>query len=156
VLGSLCSAIALARYGVAGVYGGGLVLMAAGALTVAVSPDIWVAAACSVILGVGDGIAVACNALLVQRGTFDVLRGRALTFVMSATYICLALGLVAGGAFLRSPVSPDVPRWVWGAAGGLMLVAAFAGSLLARRLGGETAAAAEVVPAERTPVAAAN
>jgi dTMP kinase len=144
VLGSFCSAIVLARYGVARVYGGGLLIMAVGALTVAVSPDIWVAAACSVILGVGDGVAVACNALLVQRGTFDVLRGRALTFVMSATYVCLALGLGVGGAFLRPPVSPDVPRWLWGAAGGLMFVAAVAGSLLARKLAGETPAEAEL------------
>jgi dTMP kinase len=144
VLGSFCSAIVLARYGVARVYGGGLLIMAVGAQTVAVSPDIWVATACSVILGFGDGVAVACNALLVQRGTFDVLRGRALTFVMSATYVCLALGLGVGGAFLRPPVSPDVPRWLWGAAGGLMFVAAVAGSLLARKLAGETPAEAEL------------
>jgi len=151
VLGSLCSAIALARYGVARVYGGGLLLMAVGAATVAVSPNVWTAAVCSAVLGVGDGVAVACNALLVQRGTFDVLRGRALTFVMSATYLCLAVGVGVGGVFLRSPVSPGVPRWVWGAAGGLMLVAAVAGWLLARNLGGEAAARAEVVEAERAP-----
>jgi MFS family permease len=99
---------------------------------------------------------VTCNALLVQRGTFDVLRGRALTFVMSATYVLLGIGTLVGGLFLRRPVAPDAPRWLWVAAGGAAVVAAFAGWLLARNLGGETVSQAEAVPAEHAPVAAAN
>jgi dTMP kinase len=146
VLGSLFSAIALARYGVARVYGGSLLIMALGAVTVAVSPDVWVAAVCSVVVGVGDGIAVACNALLVQRGTFDVLRGRALTFVMSVTYLLVGIGMALGGAFLRAPVPPAVPRWIWAGAGGTLFIAALAGSLLARDLGSETAAEPELAP----------
>jgi hypothetical protein len=38
----------------------------------------------------------------------------------------------------------------------VLLVAALAGALLARNLGSETATEAEVAPAERSPVAAAN
>ena len=66
-------------------YGLGLGLMAAGFGGTAVSPNVWVAAGCCLVGGIGDGAAIVCNALLVQRGAPDALRGRALTFVMSAT-----------------------------------------------------------------------
>jgi MFS family permease len=156
VLGAFASASALAHYSVGRVYGEALLLMALGSLTVAVSPDVWVAALCAVVLGIGNGAAVACNALLVQRGTFDLLRGRALTFVMSVTYLFVGLGLGLGGVFLRKPVPVNAPRWIWAGSGAVLLVAALAGALLARNLGSETAAEAEVAPAERSPVAAAN
>ena len=58
----------------------------------AASANIWMAAVCCVVGGVGDGGAVVCNALLVQRGTEDAMRGRALTFVMSATWRARASG----------------------------------------------------------------
>ena len=45
--------------------------MAIGFVGAALSPNVWVAAACCLVAGVGNGAAVACNALLVQRGTFD-------------------------------------------------------------------------------------
>jgi len=143
VLGSFGSSALLARYGVARAYGGGLVLMAAGDLGAALSPDIWVAVLACVVVGVGNGLAVACNALLVQRGTFDLLRGRALTFVMSVTYLLVGVGDGLGGVFLRPPVSADLPRWIWGGASATLLVGAVAGSLLARNLAGETPAEAE-------------
>ena len=47
------------------------------------------------------------------------------------------------------------PRWVWAASGLALVVAAPVGFLLARNLGGETAAEAEVSP-DTAPVAAAN
>ena len=152
VLGSFSSAALLGRYGVARVYGGGLLLMAVGSLAVAVSPTVWVAAGCIVVLGIGDGAAIACNALLVQRGTFDLLRGRALTFVMSITYVLVGAGNGIGGLLL----DPAGPRWICGACGATLVVAALAGRLLARKLGGESAAPAEVLSAERAPVAATN
>jgi MFS family permease len=157
VVGSFGSAPALARYGVARVYGGGLALMAVGSLAAAASPNVWTAALCCVVLGLGNGAAVACNALLVQRGTFDLMRGRALTFVMSVTYLLVGIGEVTGGAFLRPPVSAEVPRWIWVGAGGVLLVAALVGWLLARQLGGEAVAEAERVrTSDSAPVAAAN
>ena len=60
--------------------------MAIGFGVSAASVDIWMAAAGCVVAGLGNGAAIACNALLVQRGTRDELRGRALTVVMSATW----------------------------------------------------------------------
>ena len=151
VLGSFVSAAALARHGVARVYGGGLFVMAMGSLGVAASPSVWSAAVCALVLGIGNGIAVACNALLVQRGTFDLMRGRALTFVMSITYVLVGVGDAVGGLVLHQVG----PRWIWTASAGLLAVAALAGRLLARQLGGETAAAAERPP-DHASVAPAN
>jgi MFS family permease len=151
VLGSLGSAGVLSRFGVAPTYGGSIGVMAVGYVAAALSPNVWVAAGCVLVAGVGNGTAIACNALLVQRGTFDLMRGRALTFVMSLTYLMAGVGNALGGLALHQ----TDPRWIWGAAGALLAVAALAGVLLARKLGGETPAADEVRP-ERTPVAAAH
>jgi MFS family permease len=127
--------------------------MSLGLVAAALSPNIWVAAGCCVVLGVGNGTAVACNALLVQRGTFDAMRGRSLTFVMSATYLAVAVGEFAGGAFVHEGAASDVPRWLWGIAGVLLGIAAVAGWAIARRLGSETAAEGEHAP---SAVATAN
>jgi MFS family permease len=151
VVGSLLSAAVLARSGVARTYGGSLALMAMGYLGAALSPNVWVATGCTLVAGVGNGVAIACNALLVQRGTFDLMRGRALTFVMSITYVLAGVGNGAGGLALRH----TDPRWIWGVCGGLLIVAALAGRLMARKLGGEAPAEAEVRP-EPTQVAAAH
>ncbi len=151
VAGSFGSAALLERFGVAAVYGGSLALLAGGYAAAAVSPDVWAAAVFCVVAGAGNGAAVACNALLVQRGTFDLLRGRALTFVMSATYLAVGAGEVLGGVFIHRAG----PRWEWGAAGIALAVAAVAGWAIARKLGGETAAESELAP-EGAPVVAAN
>jgi MFS family permease len=139
VLGSLMGATVLARSGVPAVYGVSISVMAVGYLATSVSPNVWVAAVCCVVAGIGNGMAILCNALLVQRGTFDVMRGRALTFVMSATYALVGVGEASGGLLVHH----TSPRWIWAGAGGALLVAACAGSLMARNLGGETAAEAE-------------
>jgi len=151
VLGSFLSATVLGRSGVARTYGASLTLMAMGYLGAALSPNVWIAAICVLVSGVGNGAAIACNALLVQRGTFDLLRGRALTFVMSITYVLVGVGSGAGGLLLH----PTGPRWIWAGCGATLLVAAVAGRLLARKLGSETPAAAEV-RAEPPQVAAAH
>jgi MFS family permease len=147
VFGSFASGQVLSRFGVARVYGGGLALMALGYLATAASPNVWVAAACCIVVGVGNGTAIACNALLVQRGVFDVMRGRALTFVMSATFALAGVGNGVGGLLVHSVG----PRWIWGVAGGVLLVAALLGSALARRRGDETAADDEFAEEEETP-----
>jgi MFS family permease len=152
VIGSFASAPALARHSVARVYGVGLAVLAVAYVAVAASPDVWIAAVCCVVSGIGNGAAIACNALLVQRGTFDLMRGRALTFVMSVTYVLVGIGNGVGGILVHHVGA----RWIWGGSGGAVLAAAIAGSLLARKLGGETAAETEVVPAEAASVAAAN
>ena len=151
VLGTFLSAAVLARSGVARTYGASLTLMAMGYIGAALSPNVWVAAGCLLVAGVGNGAAILCNALLVQRGTFDLMRGRALTFVMSITFVLVGVGNGLGGLSLGR----TSPRWIWAASGLGLLVAALAGRVLARNLGSETPAEAEV-RAERTPMAAAH
>jgi MFS family permease len=151
VLGTFLSAAVLARSGVARTYGASLTLMAMGYIGAALSPNVWVAAGCLLVAGVGNGAAILCNALLVQRGTFDLMRGRALTFVMSITYVLVGVGNGLGGLLLNR----TSPRWIWAACGLGLLVAAVAGRLLARNLGSETPAEAEV-RAEPAPMAAAH
>jgi MFS family permease len=86
------------------------------------------AAACCVVAGVGNGGAVVCNALLVQRGTRDEIRGRALTFVMSATMLTSALGILLAGGLMGVRDA----RWVWLASAATIAVAAIIGFVLAR------------------------
>jgi MFS family permease len=133
--------------GLPNVYGAALALMAVGVGGAAASPNVWVAAACLVISGAGNGAAIVCNALLVQRGAPDRLRGRAFTVLMSSNVTFLTLGMVLAGR-----VTDAVgPRWVWGIASMLSLLAAAVGFTLVRRVrGAETEAA---VPA---PVAATD
>jgi MFS family permease len=83
-----------------------------------------------VFAGIGDGSAIVCNALLVQRGAEDAMRGRALTLVMSATYVLTAVGSgLAGG------LEHVGPRWVWGSAAVCFLVGGGVGWMLARDAG---------------------
>jgi hypothetical protein len=58
----------------------------------------------------------------------DDLRGRALTFVMSATYGVMGLSMIVTGIAMP----PDAARWVWFAGAIAMVVAAFAGYAFAR------------------------
>jgi MFS family permease len=127
------------RRGLANVYGASLGLIAVGVGLAAASPDIWVAAACVVISGAGNGAAVVCNALLVQRGAPDSMRGRAFAVLMSSNMAMLTLGMIAAGHFT------DVygPRWVWGAASAAAAVAGVVGLVLARAAGVESRSQAE-------------
>src|SRR5512133_2076015 len=79
VLGSLSAGAWLERHELPNVYGAGFVLMAIGIGLAAASPNVWVAAACVIVSGVGNGVAVVCNAVLVQRGAPDLMRGRVFT-----------------------------------------------------------------------------
>jgi MFS family permease len=131
VVGSFLGSVLLERIGPAKTYAGALVLMALGFGGAAASPDIWVAAACAVVGGAGDGGAIVCNAVFVQRGSADEMRGRALTFVMSATFLATAIANGIAGALLNS-VSP---RWIWGGAAATYALAAVVGYVLARERG---------------------
>jgi MFS family permease len=130
VLGSVTAAAWLDRLPFSRVYGGALFLMASGATLAAVSPTVWAAAGLFVVMGFGNGLAVVCNPLLVQRGAPDRFRGRAFTVIMSANFAAIGLGMITAGAFADAVGA----RWVIGAAGTIFLVAAVTGGLLARRV----------------------
>jgi DHA3 family macrolide efflux protein-like MFS transporter len=128
VVGSLYAASVIERRGVGPVYGASLGLLAFGYGCSAISPDVWVASLALVLAGAGNGAALVCNSLLVQRGVPDRLRGRAFTLLMSANFAVLGVGMLLAG-----PATDAVgPRWVWGAAAAIMAVAAAVGWLLAR------------------------
>jgi MFS family permease len=100
------------RFGVTHVYVASLALWAAGVGAAALSPWLALAAAFVAVGLVGNGAAVVCNLLLVQRGAPDELRGRAFTVIMSANYLLLGLGMAVAG-----PLTDVVgARWMWGLA----------------------------------------
>jgi MFS family permease len=133
------------RRGLANVYGSSLGLMAIGIGLAAASPQVWIAAACVILSGAGNGAAVVCNALLVQRGAPDELRGRAFAVVMSTNVATLILGMIVAGHFT------DVigPRWVWAGAAVASALAGGVGFVLAR-----SAATADTLDTEALPVVA--
>ena len=127
-MGSLFAGSFLESRSIAAVYGAAIGLIALGLGAAAASPNVWVAAVCVAFVGAGNGAAVVCNALLVQRGAPDSLRGRAFTVLMSSNYVVLGLGMVAAG-----PITDAVgPRTVWAVAGLLAAVGAVIGLALAR------------------------
>ena len=121
------------RRGLSNVYGASLGLMAIGIGLTSVAPNVWVAAACVVVSGAGNGAAVVCNALLVQRGAPDALRGRAFALLMSTHVAMLVLGTIVAGHYT------DVvgPRWVWAAAAVAAGLAGAVGYVLARAASSE-------------------
>jgi len=131
VFGSLAVGSWIEKRELARVYVSGLGLMAVGIGAAAAAPNVWVAAVCVIFSGIGNGVAVVCNALLVQRGAPDRLRGRVFTVLMSTNYLVLGLGMVAAGV-LTNEVGA---RWVWGIAAGLSALAALVAFALARGAG---------------------
>jgi MFS family permease len=133
-LGSLLAGSFLASRPLGSVYGGSIGLIAVGLVVAAAAPNVWVAAVCMVFVGIGNGTAVVCNALLIQRGTPDELRGRAFTVLMSSNYVVLGLGMIAAG-----PLTDAIgPRAIWALAGGLCAVAAVIGLAMARGVSART------------------
>jgi MFS family permease len=130
VLGSVFGGGWIEQRGIKAPYAVSIALMAIGYGFAAMSPNVWTAAAAVVIAGIGNGVAVICNALLVQRGAPDRLRGRAFTVVMSVGYAVLGAGMIVAG-FLTNALGA---RTVWAMSAGLFAVAAVTGSLFVRGL----------------------
>jgi MFS family permease len=118
-LGSFASGTAVDRIGLGRLYALGIGVMALGYAIAAVAPSIYVAVPAVVLAAFGNGAAVVCNALFVQRGAPDELRGRAFTVIMSSNYALLGVGMVAAGALTDAFGA----RWVWGGAAAAYLVA---------------------------------
>jgi MFS family permease len=138
VLGSFFSSSITAQLGIARTYGAALLVMALGFGLGGVSPNVWVCAVFCVVGGIGDGVAIVCNALLVQTGARDEIRGRALTLLMSGTMLVQALGTILAGALMPA----DAARWVWVAGALSFVVAGAIGYVLAREPASTPATAA--------------
>ncbi len=96
-VGSLAAPEWVAERGLRAPYGASIAVMAVATAAAAVSPNVWVAAPFVAVSGFGNGIAIICNGLIVQRGAPDRVRGRVFTFLMSSTYGVFGLGMVAAG-----------------------------------------------------------
>ncbi len=92
--------------------------------------SIWVAVPFVIAGAAGNGAAIVCNQLLVQRGAPDRFRGRALATIMSSNYA--VLGLAMGGAGILTSVFGA--RWVWMMAGVVYVVAAAVALFMTRWL----------------------
>jgi MFS family permease len=130
VIGSFFAASALGAFGMTRVYGSALSLMAAGFGLAAASPTIVVAALLAAIATIGNGAAIVCNQVLVQRGTPDAMRGRALSVLMSVYYAVLGLSMAVGGLL----VDYWGARAAWGFAGCVYLLAAVTAFALTSRI----------------------
>ena len=141
-MGSLLAGSLLQQRALASVYAGSIGLLALGMVAAAVSPGVWIAAGFVAVVGVGNGAAVVCNALLVQRGVPDGLRGRAFTVLMSLNYAVLGLGMIAAG-----PITDALgARAVWAIGGVLSALAAVIGLTMARAAAARPEPALQVSP----------
>jgi MFS family permease len=127
--GALLATSWIERRGLPNVYGASIALMALGVGGASVAPNIWIAVVCVVVAGFGNGAAIVCNALLVQRGAPDELRGRVFAMFMSTNVVVVTAGMVLGG-WLTDLVGA---RWVWAGAGVFAGTAAIVGFGFARR-----------------------
>jgi len=127
--GALLATSWIEQRGLPNVYGASIALMALGVGGAAAAPNVWIAVACVAVAGCGNGSAIVCNALLVQRGAPDELRGRVFAMFMSANVVVVVMGMVLGG-WLTDVVGA---RWVWAGAGVFAGIAAIVGFGFARR-----------------------
>jgi MFS family permease len=111
------------------VYAASILLLAIGIGAAGLMPSVWAALPCFVLSGIGNGVAVVCNSLLVQRGATDEVRGRVFTVIMSVNYTAYGIATLVAGPLTDSYGA----RWVYGVVG-LVLACV---SLLAYVLGRE-------------------
>jgi MFS family permease len=127
-VGSFLASGRIERHGVESAYPAAIACMAIGIGIAAVAPELWVAALAVVLSGAGNGVAVVCNATLVQRGAPDAMRGRAFAVLMSVTSATLGAGMLAAGPLTDAAG----PRWAWGVAAILALSGAGLALVLTR------------------------
>jgi MFS family permease len=130
-VGSFAAGTWLERRPVGSVYSASILMQAIGLAAAAVAPNVWISLPCFVLAGIGNGTAVVCNSLLVQRGAPDAIRGRVFTVIMSVNYAVYGLGFVIAG-----PLTDSVgPRWVFGGVGMVLAFASLVAYALSRGAG---------------------
>jgi len=126
VIGSFAAGGLIERHGVRGPYGLAIAIMGAGLLAAAAAENLWVALPFVVISGIGNGAAVVCNVVLVQRGAPDALRGRAFSVLMGIGYAVLGLGMAVAGPLTNAYGA----RTAWVVASGLCAAGALVGFVI--------------------------
>ncbi|HKI92777.1 MAG TPA: MFS transporter [Gaiellaceae bacterium] len=100
----------------------GLVVFMLGFGAAALSPNIWVAAACVVAGGAGNAILLAATTLLVQQATDEQTCGHAFAIFDSAGFVALGVGMAGSGLLITALGA----RGAWLVAAGLCGLAATA------------------------------
>jgi MFS family permease len=127
-IGSFGAGAWVERRSVGSVYAASILLQGVGIGAAGAMPTVWAALPCFVLSGIGNGVAVVCNALLVQRGAPDAIRGRVFTVIMSVTYAAYGISVLAAG-----PLTDAYgPRWIYGVVGALLLFASLVAYVLGR------------------------
>jgi dTMP kinase len=127
-IGSFAAGTWVERRSVTSVYAVSILLQAIGIGAAAAMPNVWAALPCFVLSGIGNGTAVVCNSLLVQRGATDEIRGRVFTVIMSINYAVYGAGVLVAGPLTDS----FGPRWVFGGVGALVACASLVAYGLSR------------------------
>ena len=130
VLGSFLAEPALGKAGLRRNYAGSIALMAFGWGGAALSPAIWVAVPFVVGGAAGNGAAIICNQILVQRGAPDRFRGRALSTIMSTNFLVIGLAMGVAGLLIDLLGA----RWVMISAAAICAIGALFAILLTRWL----------------------
>lgn len=128
VIGGVISGSVLEKRDVRIVYPLVFLPWAVGLLGAGIAPNLWVAAAAMVLAGFGNGLAFPLTVLIVQRNSTDLLRGRVFTVIISAHNAVLGLAMFAAGALTKMAG----PRWTYGLASALLVVASAAAFALFR------------------------
>lgn len=150
-LGSYLAAPSLGKVGLRRHYAGSILLMGVGWGGAALSHSIWLAVPFVVGGAAGNGAAIICNQILVQRGAPDRFRGRALATIMSTNYGVLGLAMAAAGVLTDRYGARDV----WLAAGCIYLAGAAVSLVFTRWLPVITGAQDEVIDAYANAAATA-
>ena len=148
VIGSFFAASALGAVGMRRVYPGALALMAAGFGLASASPVIALAAVLAGVATIGNGVAIVCNQVLVQRGAPDAMRGRALAVLMSTYYAILGISMAGGGLLVDTAGA----RTSWAIASCIFLGAALLAVVLTARMRESVAPASQPYGVERINV----
>jgi MFS family permease len=128
VIGSLISGTLLEKRDLRVVYPLVFLPWAVGLLGAGIAPDLWVAAAAMVLAGFGNGLAFPLTVVIVQHNSTDVLRGRIFTVIISAHNAVLGVAMVTAGALTEVAG----PRWTYGVASALLVLASATAFVLFR------------------------
>ncbi len=118
VVGGLSAPAVIRTIGVRAAYGGSIAWMGLGFLAVSRAPTLAVAAPLIALATIGNGCALVCNQLLVQRGAPDTMRGRAIAVLMSVYFAVQGLAM-AGAGWL---IDREGTRTVWALSAVIYLV----------------------------------
>jgi MFS family permease len=129
-LGSFATPVFMGSLGLHRLYVLSVLLMGVGWGAAAMAPSLLVAVPLVVVATVGNGMAIVCNQVLIQRGAPDRLRGRAIAVLMSSTYATMAVAMGVAGVLVNALGG----RAVWALAGVVYLVGALVALALTRRL----------------------